>query len=91
MDARILLRDAVPAVVERHFLTGGKRKIPLIVFLDQHYAEVGRWIERPAVAEELFRRHAPGDPALRQALGALLDSGAFQRAVLDEWRAVLGG
>lgn len=88
MDARIVLRDQNLSVVDRHFLTDHKRKIPVVAFLDPDYREVARWVERPAAADALYLE---GGPALRERLRAMVDSGAFQRAVLDEWRAALGG
>jgi len=50
-ELRVLLRDQHPDLTEC-FLNNGYRSIPIVVFFDKDWNEVGRWIERPGVATQ---------------------------------------
>jgi hypothetical protein len=45
-DLRIFGMDEIPALMER-YTTDGKKKIPVFVFFDEAFREVGRFIEKP--------------------------------------------
>ena len=45
-DLRIFGMDEFPALMER-YTTDGKKKIPVFVFFDEAFREVGRFIEKP--------------------------------------------
>jgi Thioredoxin len=56
LDVRILLRDQNDDVMQ-HYLNQGKYKsIPVFVFLDEAFREIGHWIERPASVTDLRAR-----------------------------------
>ena len=67
LDVRVHLRDQEPGtrIMDEHLNQGQFRSIPLFVFLDDDFREIGVWIERPAsVTErraqetrELYARH----------------------------------
>ncbi len=46
-DSRIVGREAFENEVVEHYLTAGRKKIPVIVFADDDGDEVVRWVERP--------------------------------------------
>jgi Thioredoxin len=46
VDLRVLGRDANPDLMDAH-LTGTSRSIPVVMVLDEHYAERGWWGPRP--------------------------------------------
>ena len=46
VDLRVLGRDANPDLMDRH-LTGTSRSIPVVIILDEEYAERGWWGPRP--------------------------------------------
>ena len=48
LDVRILLRDQSDDVMEQYLNQGKYKSIPVFVFLDERFREVGHWIERPA-------------------------------------------
>jgi hypothetical protein len=49
LDLRVLLRDQDPGVkvMDEHLNQGQFRSIPVFVFLDDDFRELGVWIERP--------------------------------------------
>lgn len=47
LDLRVLPRDENPDLMDAH-LTGASRSIPVVVVLDESYAELGWWGPRPA-------------------------------------------
>src|SRR2546423_3434936 len=75
LELRIFLRDQNPDLMDQYLNQGQFRSIPVFVFFDEHFAEIGRFIERPAsVTErrarqrrELFAHHpefgSPDTPA----------------------------
>src|SRR6266496_2275908 len=50
-EMRVLLRDQHPDLTEC-FLNNGYRSIPIVVFFDKDWNEVGRWIERAGTATQ---------------------------------------
>jgi hypothetical protein len=65
LDVRIFLRDQHPDLMDQYLNKGQFRSIPVFVFFDQDFNEIGRFIERPdSVTErraqarrELFAQH----------------------------------
>lgn len=51
VELRIIRRDEHPEVMDR-YLTNGSRSIPIIIVLDQDFAELGHWGPRPGVLQE---------------------------------------
>lgn len=49
-DVRVLARDRNPDLMDAH-LTGTSRSIPVVIVLDESYAEVGWWGPRPAALQ----------------------------------------
>ncbi|HTD78354.1 MAG TPA: thioredoxin family protein, partial [Chloroflexota bacterium] len=49
LDLRVLLRDQEPGtqVMDQYLNQGQFRSIPVFVFLDDNFKELGVWIERP--------------------------------------------
>ncbi|HEX7239226.1 MAG TPA: thioredoxin family protein [Longimicrobiaceae bacterium] len=47
LDLRVLPRDENPDLMDAH-LTGASRSIPVVIVLDESYAELGWWGPRPA-------------------------------------------
>jgi uncharacterized protein YdaT len=50
-ELRVHLRDQNPDLTDC-FLNNGYRSIPIVAFFDKDWNEVGRWIERPALATQ---------------------------------------
>ena len=46
LELRIILRDQNPEVMDR-YLTNGSRSIPVVIVLDEEFAELGHWGPRP--------------------------------------------
>ncbi|MFQ5639948.1 MAG: thioredoxin family protein [bacterium] len=50
LTLRIFFRDANPELMDQ-YLTDGNRAIPVVVFFDEKFNEVARWVRRPAKAQ----------------------------------------
>jgi len=69
LNLRVFLRDQNPDIMDQYLNEGVHRSIPVFVFFDQDFRELGHWIERPAavsqmqgkMVDELFAT----DPALQ--------------------------
>jgi hypothetical protein len=48
LDVRVFYRDQNPDLIERWLNQGKYQSIPVVVFFDQDFREIGHWIERPA-------------------------------------------
>src|SRR5207249_364468 len=53
LDVRIFLRDQNDDIMQRYLNQGKYKSIPVFVFFDQDFKELGHWIERPASVTEL--------------------------------------
>ena len=53
LDVRILLRDQNDDIMQRYLNKGQFKSIPVFVFLDDDFKELGHWIERPASVTEI--------------------------------------
>ncbi len=56
LDVRILYRDENPDLMERWLSQGKYQSIPVFVFYDETFHELGHWIERPASVTDLRAR-----------------------------------
>lgn len=54
LDIRVFLRDQNPDIMDQYLLHGEHRAIPVFVFFDQSFREIGHWIERPVRVSELI-------------------------------------
>jgi hypothetical protein len=77
-----------------------RNPIPIMVFFDRDFREIGFWIERSKAADELRERlrEQYKDLArpeqmryIRPAMAEAYRSGELRRATLDEWKQVLSG
>ncbi|MHB1006335.1 MAG: thioredoxin family protein [Chloroflexota bacterium] len=59
LDVRVFLRDQNPDLMDQYLNQGKYRSIPVFVFFDPNFRELGRFVERPvSVTEERDRRRA---------------------------------
>ncbi len=56
ISLKIILRDENQKIMDC-FLTNGARAIPILVFLDDNYNELGYWGPRPRPAQKMFISH----------------------------------
>ena len=78
-ELRVFLRDQVPDLRDT-FLNNGYQSIPVVVFFDQNWNELGRWIERA---------HAATSKAAQiraKTLDAAPQDKASQDAAMNEFR-----
>ena len=47
LELRVIQRDTYPEVMDQ-YLTNGSRSIPIVIALDENFAEVGHWGPRPS-------------------------------------------
>jgi len=53
LDLRIFLRDQNDDIMQRYLNKGQFKSIPVLVFFDEDFRELGHWIERPASVTEI--------------------------------------
>jgi hypothetical protein len=53
LDIRVFLRDQNDDIMERYLNQGKYKSIPVFIFFDEAFRELGHWIERPASVTEL--------------------------------------
>jgi thioredoxin family protein len=53
LDVRIFLRDQNDDIMQRYLNKGQFKSIPVFVFFDEDFRELGHWIERPASVTEV--------------------------------------
>lgn len=53
LDVRIFLRDQNDDIMQRYLNKGQFKSIPVFVFFDADFRELGHWIERPASVTEI--------------------------------------
>src|SRR5213593_2780562 len=56
LDLRVFLRDQNDDLMQRWLNQGKYKSIPVVVFYDEGFRELGHWIERPASVTELRAR-----------------------------------
>lgn len=69
LNLRIFLRDQNLDIMDQYLNKGQYRSIPVFVFFDQDFRELGHWIERPAAMVALMQEELgalfASDPALQ--------------------------
>jgi hypothetical protein len=58
MELRVVRRDEHPEVMDR-YLTHGTRSIPIVIVLDESFAELGHWGPRPAELQDWVVANKP--------------------------------
>lgn len=53
LDVRVFLRDQNDDIMQRYLNKGQFKSIPVFVFFDDDFRELGHWIERPASVTEI--------------------------------------
>lgn len=53
LNLRVFLRDQNPDIMDQYLNQGEHRSIPVFVFFDQDFHELGHWIERPAAISQM--------------------------------------
>lgn len=53
-QVRIFLRDSTPDLILPYLKDGIYHSIPVFVFFDKNFKELGNWIERPAIATKVI-------------------------------------
>lgn len=88
---KIIPKDDHEDVFVKYFTTAGKKKIPLLVFMDEENHEIARWFERPTETYKLVAKYKklPREEFLQK----LRESPEFQvpgisKLVLEEVLAV---
>lgn len=70
LDLRLFLRDQNLDLIDQYLNQGQFRSIPVFVLFDQNFNELGHWIERPALLNELLAKLRAdlfaNDPVLSQ-------------------------
>jgi hypothetical protein len=56
LNLRVFLRDQNPDIMDQYLNRGEFRSIPVFVFFDDDFNEVGRFVERPDIVTELRAR-----------------------------------
>lgn len=56
LNLRFFLRDQNLDIMDQYLNQGVHRSIPVFVFFDQEFREIGHWIERPATIAEMQGR-----------------------------------
>ncbi|MHA1713110.1 MAG: thioredoxin family protein [Candidatus Ranarchaeia archaeon] len=84
-ELRIWPRDKNPELMDQ-YLTHGKRKIPLVVFFDKKFKEIGRWIERPRGAHQLVK-DLQAD--MHKKMRKEYDTGRFASEVVNEIKKII--
>ncbi|MBT9260095.1 MAG: thioredoxin family protein [Clostridiales bacterium] len=84
-DLRFLYRDdpAIAQEVERYFLTWGRKKIPVFVFLDEEGREIGRYASRP------YTQEMAGLQGDHEKVKTLYQDGSYCRELAAELKAAL--
>jgi len=53
-EIRIFRRDSYPELMEAYLNEGLYRSIPVFIFFDENFNEIGNWVERPAAATKVI-------------------------------------
>jgi hypothetical protein len=84
-EVRIFRRDQYPELIEGYKKENLYRSIPVFVFLDQEFIELGHWIERPEEATRVIEEESL---ALRRRLRKE-NSVAWRDETISELRTLL--
>ena len=92
MKLRVFVRSTNPDL-EQAYAADGTTNIPAVSFFDSEWREIGRWVERPALAHQQIRAWNEAHPEMatlrqsdlpqeKEALAILRDA---MRAEMSEW------
>src|SRR5256886_1370590 len=70
LDVRVFLRDQNDDIMQRYLNKGQFKSIPVFVFFDEAFKELGHWIERPASVTDLRARRRAEIYAAHPEFGA---------------------
>src|SRR5207245_9336926 len=70
LEVRIFLRDQNDDIMQRYLNKGQFKSIPVFVFFDEDFRELGHWIERPASVTEVRATRRSQIFAARSAFGS---------------------
>ncbi len=73
VDLLVVPRDDVMEEFNKHYLTEGKAKIPLILFLLDKTDEVHRWVERTKFVREEIKRIKAADMKLSKTYRSVIE------------------
>jgi hypothetical protein len=89
LNLRLFLRDQNTDLMDQYLKDGQHRSIPVFVFFDEDFRQLGYWIERPAIVNqrqsEMLEELYAHDPAMQG-----VTSGMSPAEMPDEARARLG-
>lgn len=88
LDLRIFLRDQNLDLIDQYLNQGQFRSIPVFVFFDQAFQELGHWIERPARITELsgqFRQKLFATDPLLSAYAPTVSPGELSVEARDRY------
>ncbi len=89
IDLRILDSDA-NARYHQQFKVNGKRKTPVVLFLNQEHEELCRWVERPnAVYKVVNEATSPSSDGHYDELMKLYSDPEIQRQCLNEFMSLV--
>ena len=54
-DLKIVKRDENEEIIKKFYLTGGRKKVPVVIFADSDGDEMARWVERPNRSYRVIR------------------------------------
>ncbi len=57
-DVRVFRRDGHPELMQQYLKDGLYKSIPVFVFYDKNFKEIGHWIERPAKATQTIEEES---------------------------------
>jgi thiol-disulfide isomerase/thioredoxin len=89
LDLRIINRDEHPEVMVR-YLTNGAESIPVFIFFNDEFVEVGSWLARPSVCRQILARaKAAGElDKGKEAVGHIMDQTA-NRLTVEELKILM--
>src|SRR5256884_878005 len=70
LDVRVFLRDQNDDIMQGYLNQGQFKSIPVFVFFDEDFKELGHWIERPASVTDLHARRRAEIYAAHPEFGA---------------------
>ena len=70
LDVRVFLRDQNDDIMQSYLNQGKYKSIPVFIFFDEAFKELGHWIERPASVTDLRARRRAAVYAAHPEFGA---------------------
>ena len=86
---RFLLRDENPDLMAAYRKDGQFDSIPVLVFLDSNFTEIGRYVERPDEVTAMYQRHRAEVAERQPEFPADVPLPSFDKPVRKQLRAAL--